>query len=412
MNDILFMPKYFFAAKSQNGDPKTGEMEVQDEHQLARILHQEGYVLLSAETEGKKYKKSFNISIPFLNKVNLKEKLFFTRNLKVMVSAGISLPRSLRTLAEATKNEKFKKVLSEIVEEVSGGKSFSESLKKYPDIFPEIFVSLIKAGEESGTMEGSLTNLSQQLERQNDLRSKIKGAMTYPVVILSAMLGIGAMMLIMVVPKLAEVFKDMGVELPLTTRIVMGLGNFMAQKWYFVIIIVVLSIVAFRTAINTNVGKRAMDKLFLKIPVISPLIQKTNSAYTARTISSLIGSGVPIVSSLEITSKVLGNVYFREALLGASEKVSKGGKLSEALKSYGNLYPLVLIQMIEVGEETGETADILQKLADFFEEEVSNTTKNLSSIIEPVLMLFIGAAIGFFAISMMQPMYSVMGTIQ
>jgi type IV pilus assembly protein PilC len=407
------MPKYFYVAKSLSGGERTGEIDSKDEHQLAKTLHAEGYVLVSAEiTDAQKKGININISLPFLNKISLKEKVFFTRNLRVMISAGISLPRSLRTLAEITKNKKFKNALSTIIDDINKGQTFSSSLKKYPDIFPEIFCSLIKAGEESGTMEESLKNLTQQMERQSELRSKIIGAMTYPAVVVSAMLGIGILMLIMVIPKLAETFADMGVELPATTRFVMFLGNFMAQKWYIVILLVVGLVVLFKFFAAKPWGKKVIDKLTLKLPIVSPLVQKTNAAYTVRTIGSLINSGVPITNALEITSGILGNVYFKEALTGSAEQVRKGKKLSESLKSYGDLYPLIVLQMMEVGEETGETADILQKLADFFEEEVANTTKNMSSIVEPVLMLLIGGAIGFFAISMMQPMYSIMGTIQ
>ncbi len=406
------MPKYFYVAKSVGGEEKAGEIEAKDEHQLAKTLHQEGYVLISVKTAKEKKQISFAISLPFLNGVSLKEKLFFTRNLKVMISAGISLPRSLRTLAEVSGNKTFKKVLLEIIEEINKGQSFSGTLAKYPKIFSNLFCNLIKAGEESGTMEESLKNLTLQMERQNDLRSKIIGAMMYPAVIVAAVLGIGVLMLVMVIPKLAETFRDLGSELPLTTKIVMGLGDFMVQKWYLVILIIIIFIAATRIILGTKSGKRAFDRLSLKIPIIAPLVQKTNAAYTTRTIGSLLASGVPVMTALETTSGVLGNIYFREALIKSAEKVRKGEKLSAALKSFGSLYPPVVIQMLEVGEETGETSDILQKLADFFEEEVTNTTKNMSSIIEPILMLFIGGAVGFFAVSMLQPIYGVMGTIK
>ena len=405
------MPKYSYIAKSIKGDSKTGEIEAKDEHQLAEILHQEGYILISSRSEKKSPKINLRFSLPFLDKISLKEKLFFTRNLKVMISAGISLPRCLRTLSEITKNKKFRKALLEITDSVNKGRSFSDSLENYPDIFPELFCSLIRAGEESGTLEDSLKNLSQQMERQHELNSKIMGALMYPIVIVSAMIGIGVLMLVMVIPKLSQTFQDMGVELPFTTKMVMFLGNFMAQRWYFLILIIAALVIVSKIIMSANAGKRARDKILLKLPVISSLVQKINSAYMTRTISSLISSGVPIVNSLEITSTVLNNVYFREALIQSAEKVKKGGKLSEALKAYGSLYPLVVIQMIEVGEETGETSDILQKLADFFEEEVTTTTRSLSSIIEPILMLLIGSAIGFFAISIIQPMYSVMETL-
>jgi len=328
-----------------------------------------------------------------------------------MIGAGISLPRALRTLALQTKSKKFKKALLNIAEEITKGKSFSDSLGKHPDIFAELFTSMIKVGEEAGTLEEVLKTLTQQMEREYELKSKIKGAMIYPAVIICAMIGIGILMLIVVVPKLAETFKELNIELPLTTRLVIGLGVFLAKKWYFGILIIIGLFFIFRTILKTKRGKRMVDLLSLKIPIISAIIRKTNSAYTVRTLSSLFASGVPVVRSLEIVSGSLGNIYFREAIAQAVEKVRKGSKLSEALKPYQDIYPLIIIQMIEVGEETGETSDVLGKLADFFEEEVGNATKNLSAIIEPVLMLIIGAVVGFFAISMVQPMYSMLGAM-
>ena len=388
-----------------------GEAEAQDEHALAKIIKQDGFMLISAE-EDKTKSRNKKISISFLEGVSLGEKLFFTRNLRVMISAGISLPRALNTLAEVSKNEKFKKIILEIVDEVNKGQNLSSCLKKYPDVFSEFFVSLIKAGEESGTLETVLKNLTEQMERENELKSKLKSAMMYPSVIVSAMIGIGILMLAMVIPKLAETFADLNIDLPLTTQFVIGLGNFVSQRWYLLILILVLAVFLFRYLLKTKKGKRFFDNLSLKIPLISPIVQKTNSAYTARNLSSLINSGVPVVRALEITSGVLGNVYFKGALDDATEKVRKGQKLSVALKPYSNLYPALVIQMAEVGEETGETSEVLGKLADFYEEEVSSLSKNLSSVIEPVLMLLVGGAIGFFAISMLQPMYTMLGAIK
>lgn len=407
------MPKYFYIAKNNSGQEKVGEMEAPDEHELAKILRLDGFLLISADLEKEDGQKKINISIPFLSQVSLKEKIFFTRNLKVMISAGIPLPRALGTLAEITKNAKFKKALFEIGEELSKGKNFSESLKKYPSIFSEFFCSLIRAGEESGTMEDVLKNLAQQMEREQDLKSKIASAMIYPAVIICAMMGIGAMMLIMVVPKLAGTFDSFGLELPATTKVVIGLGNFLANYWYFAIIILFAGFLAFQALLKTKPAKKIFDKIILKIPVFSQFVQKTNAAYTARTLGSLINSGVPLINSLEITAGILGNFYYKDAILKSSEDVKKGEKLSQAMKKHGgSLYPAVVTQMVEVGEETGETSEVLQKLADFFEEEVTNATKNLSAVIEPVLMLIIGGVIGFFAVSMIQPMYDMLGAIE
>ena len=407
------MAKYFYEARSLTGELKSGILEAKDEHELSRILRQEGYLLVSANPEGKTLqKKKFEISIPFLARVGLKEKMFFTRNLRVMIASGLPLPRSLKILSEQTKNQKFKEAIRDVGEQIIKGESFSKALSRHPDIFSELFQNMVKVGEEAGTLEEVLKVLTEQMERENEMKSKIMGAMIYPAVIIAAMTGIGILMLIMVVPKLAETFKELNIELPPTTKFVIFLGTFLAEKWYLFILLIIVFLILFRILLRTKFGRNAIDGLFLKLPIISPIIKKTNSASTTRTLSSLIVAGVPIVRALEIISRTLGNVYFRKAMAEAAEKVKKGGKLFEALKPYQNLYPLLVIQMIEIGEETGETSTILSKLADFFEEEVTNTTKNMTAIIEPILMLFIGGVVGFFAISMVQPMYSMLQAIK
>lgn len=408
------MPQYFYVAKSFKGELKTGSLEAKNKKDLSKILHREGYVLIKADadSEVKDKKKKFEMSLPFFGGVSLTEKMMFTRNLQVMISAGVSLPRSLSILSSQGKNKKFKEALSEILEAINEGKGFSESLKKYPDIFSELFVNMIKVGEESGTLENVLKNLTFQMEREHDLRSKVIGAMVYPAVIICAMMGIGILMLIMVVPKLAETFEELEIELPVTTRFVIGIGNFLAANWYLLPIVILILLFLFQRGLKTRGGKRIADNITLKTPIISAIVKKTNSAQTLRTLSSLIVSGIPIVQALKIVAGSLGNVYFQEVITKSVDYVQRGEKFSAALKPYQNLYPPMVIQMVEIGEETGQTSEILAKLADFYEEEVTNATKNLSAVIEPLLMLLIGGAVGFFAISMIQPMYSMLGAIK
>ena len=406
------MPKYSYTAKSLKGEEKSGIAEVKDERQLSKTLREQGFILIKAELETAEKKRKFKISLPFLGGVSLTEKLMFTRNLQVMVSAGLPLPRALETLASQIKSKKFKKALLNISEEIIKGKNFSDSLKAHPDIFSELFQSMIKVGEETGNLEEVLKILSQQIERENELKSKIKGALMYPAVIVSAMIGIGILMLVMVVPKLAETFEELNIELPFTTKMVIGVGTFLAEKWFLALLIMAVFFFFFRLALKTKRGKEIIDAITLKIPIISPLIKKTNSAHTVRTLSSLIAAGVPIVSSLNIVAGILGNIHYKTALLQVAEKVKKGEKLSDAMAPYKEIYPLIVMQMIKVGEETGETSDILAKLAIFFEEEIGYATKNLTSVIEPILMLIVGGAIGFFAISMIQPMYSMLEAIK
>lgn len=406
------MPKYSYIAKSMQGEEKTGVLDVKDEYQLAKILKEQGFILVNAKIAEAPSHKKFVISLSLFNSVSLVEKLMFVRNLQVMVASGLPLPRALDSLSSQVKNRKFKKSLLDIKDKVVKGESFSDCLKSYPDIFSELFQNMVKVGEESGTLDQVFSVLARQLERDYELRSKIKGAMTYPAVVMVAMIGIGFLMLVLVVPKLTATFEELNVQLPLTTQLVIAAGNFLAQKWYLAIGTVVVFIFVFLQTLKIQYVKRKIDFLFLRLPMISVLVKKINTAYTARTLSSLIAAGVSLVRSLEITAGVVNNFYFKKILLQSAEQVKKGKKLSEVLQSYQDIYPLTFYQMLQVGEETGETSGILAKLADFFENEVSEATKNLASIIEPVLMLFIGAAVGFFAISMIQPMYSMLGGIQ
>ena len=406
------MPRYNYIGKTLQGESRSGTLEAKNKHQLARILRREGCILISAESgEVKKEKRKFTISISSLGWISLTEKIMFARNLRVMIAAGVPLPRGLEILASQSKKEKLKKILLNVREEIIKGKAFSDALSKHLNVFSELFISMVKVGEETGTMEEVLRVVVQQMEKEHEIKSKIKGAMVYPAVILLAMICIGILMLIMVVPKLAQVFTELGVELPMSTKLIINLGVFLEKFWYTLPLGIILLIILFRAALKTKIGKLAFDTFILKIPIFSSIIKKTNSAHTIRTLSSLITAGVPIVRSLEIVSNSLTNVNYKKAISEAAEKVKQGGKLAEVLKGHENIYPSLVIQMIEVGEETGETANILEKLADFFEEEVNNTTKNLSAIIEPILMLIIGAAVGFFAISMIQPIYSLMRTL-
>ena len=405
------MAYYFYTAKSFAGEIKSGLLEARDKHQLAQILRKEGYLLISAELKerAKKEKASF---LKKLRRISLAEKIFFVRNLAIMVSTGVSLSKALNLLSTQTKSKKFETALLDVSGNIIKGKNFSDSLANWPDIFSDFFISMVKVGEEAGTLEEVLKILTKQLEKEYQLKSKVKQALLYPIVIVCAMLGIGFLMLVTVVPKLSELFNEMGVELPFTTKIVITSGVFLTEKWYLVILAAFLLLLSFFRFKKTKKGKKIIDGFLLKVPIISSIIKKANSAFTVRSLSSLISSGVPVVRSLEIVSETIGNSYFKKPISEAIEKVKKGEKLSESLKPYSGFYPFGTIQMIEVGEETGETTMILSKLADFFEEEVTNATQNLTAVIEPILMLFVGAIVGFFAVSMVQPMYSMLGTVK
>jgi type IV pilus assembly protein PilC len=401
------MPRYFYRAKSFKGQEKKGVIEAKDEYDLARVLRKEGYLLVSFKLREKKKRKKLFL----FRRVPLSQKLMFTRNLGVMISAGVSLPRALSILGLQTKNKHLKKAIKEIREEVLRGENLSGAIKNHPKIFSDLFCSMIEVGEKTGGLEKVLKILATHLERDYKLRSKVRGAMVYPSVICGVTVVVIILMLIKVVPRLSQTFEELNLELPKMTKFVINFGSFLGANWYFVFLALFLFPLLFLAAIRTKEGKRRLDFLLLKIPFVSGLIKKINSAYTSRTLSSLIAGGVSIVEALRITSNSVGNFYFKKAILEAAKKVQKGKKLSQTLLDYKNLYSLLFIQMVEVGEETGQTSEVLEKLADFFEDEVTNITQNLSSIIEPILLLLIGGVVGFFAVSMIQPIYSMMGAL-
>jgi len=405
------MPTYTYTAVSKQGEHLAGEEVAKDEHELAGRLRKKGYILTKADLRANK-KPGFQFLSVFsgLFGVPLAEKLMFMRSLKVMITAGIALPKTLEVLSLQTKSRKLKNAIGEIRKRVLKGQQLSDAMSSYPAIFPDLFVNMIRTGEESGTLENVLSQLTLQLEREHDLRSKIQGALIYPAVIVVAMFGIGILMLITVVPNLAATFEELQVPLPATTRVIIAFADFLTSFWYVAILLALGGVAVGYQALHTKTGKNLVDTLILRTPIAGPIVKKVNTAFFARTMSSLIGAGIPMVRALEVTATVLGNTHFRKVLQKGAEEMRKGIKLSEILAQHTNLYPIVVVQMIEVGEETGQTAELLAKLADFFEEEVTNITKNLASIIEPVLMLIIGAVVGFFAISMIQPMYSMLGT--
>lgn len=403
--------KYQYFAKKISGSEKRGEMEARDKFELSRILREKGYILVSfKEKEGKKRFLRSLLSLSFFGKVSTGDKMIFSRNLSVMVSAGLPLTRALEILGRQTQNKKFKNILDSLAQNIKKGNSLSESMKKYPGTFSSLFIAMVKVGEESGKLSQSLDLIGEQLGRDYTLRKKIKGAMIYPMIIIAAMIIIGILMLIYVVPTLVSTFKDLGVELPLSTRIIIAISNFLIYNKLltggaFAAIILLLGWLP-----KTASAKKVIDIAVLHLPIFSPLVKKINSARTSRTLASLVSSGVDVLEALSITEDVLQNHRYKEVLRGAKEDIQKGRPISESFKK-SDIYPVLLGEMIAVGEETGRLSDMLMRLAVFYEDEVSETTKDMATIIEPILMIIIGTAVGFFAISMIKPMYSMMSAI-
>ncbi|MBI2462789.1 MAG: type II secretion system F family protein [Candidatus Spechtbacteria bacterium] len=410
------MPLFLYQAKSADGKTVIGEQEAKNKAELAHALKAQNFLLIFATIKNAAGgKEQTGITIPnpliFFQGVSVEDKMMFASNLAIMVFAGVPLTRALVTLSRQTQNEEFVRALLDIESNIKQGKQFSQALAQHPKIFNTLFVSMVSVGEASGTLVNVLNILSKQLKKEHELRSRIKGALIYPAVIITAMVVIGVLMMVFVIPVLSHAFNDLAVDLPITTRAILGAGGFFQHYWWAIGIGTAIVIYGIRRFFATKFGSDIFDWFLLHAWLLSGVNKQINTAQFSRTLSSLVSGGVPILESLRITADTLGNHYYKDSLVTARENVQQGKTLHEALDPYIILYTPLVIQMIEVGEETGKLADILNQLASFYEDEVSNLTQNLSSIIEPVLMIVIGVAVGFFAMSIIQPMYSIMNKL-
>jgi type IV pilus assembly protein PilC len=408
------MPTFLYTARNAaTGEAKGGRLAAKDEASLARQLRSEGFLVTSlkpVEEEG-----SDGVPVRFLDRfqtVPLKDRMVFARNLSVMTASGLSLSRSVSNLQAQVRNAYFKKILASVHEDLQGGKTLSASLARFPGVFSELFVNMVYVGEVSGNLDKVLDILAVQLEKEHDLLSKVRGALMYPAVVLVAMVLVGILMLTYILPQITGVFRDMNVTLPPTTRFIIGVSEFLRNHSVLSLSMFLGALVSFGLFLKTAAGKRTLGFLVLRTPAVGNIVVKVNCARFARIYSSLLRSGVSVVESLRIVGRTLSNVYYKEALDRGIAEIQKGNDLSKVIGGHPGLFPVLVTQMIEVGEETGKTEEVLEKLAGFYEEEVSQITKNLSSVIEPVLMLVIGGAVGFFAVAMLQPMYSVLENIK
>lgn len=405
------MSHFIFKARRLSGEIYKGEKDADNHFELYKILKEQGDEVVEYKEKKSSRRWNFNVSISFLNKVKAIEKINFARNLGAMLEAGLALSRALAVIEKQTKNFVFKKVVTSLIQEIDKGVTLSDAMVNFPKAFPKLFIAMVRAGEQSGTLAESLKIVALQMESAYALDKRIKGAMLYPAVIVTAMIIIAILMFIYVVPTLLKTFTELHIKLPPTTQFVLDLSNLIRNHglWVLLIFLIISGFLVWFS--KKTIGKRFMHAITLKIPVIGPLVQEVNTARTARTMSSLLGSGVDVVESVNITSDVVQNIYFQEALKKAAEAIKSGELMSKTFGQYTKYYPLFFVEMMSVGEETGKTGEMLLGVAKYFEEDVNQKTKDMSTIIEPVLILFIGGAVGFFAVSMIQPMYSLMNAI-
>ncbi len=398
--------KFTYTAEKSDGEVYKGVAEAADRFELYGIVRQEGGKIISVEETGGGGWLSMSYWNTKFSRITEYEKILLARNLGAMLGAGLALARALAVIERQTKNPRLSSVISQISSDVRRGDTLHDSLAKYPGVFSKLFVAMVRSGEEGGDLAASLQVISDQMERMYSLKKKIRGALIYPCIILFAIFGIGILMMTEVVPTLAQTFKEMNAELPVSTQFVIGMSDFLVEYTFFALGgLVGLGVLVYFAA-HTKMGKRGLDLLFLRLPLIGPMVREVNAARTSRTLASLLSSGVDVITSLDIVGEVVQNSYFRAVVKDAALGVSGGQSLAAAFVRREDLYPAFVGEMMAVGEETGQVPEMLKRLAVFYEDEVDRKTKDMSTIIEPFLMLLIGGAVGFFAVSMISPIYS------
>lgn len=356
----------------------------------------------------KKPKKgiSINIDLNFLDYVPIMQKILFIHNLAVMIKAGLSIVDGLKILSEEVASKKLRMVISDLKIQVEKGKQLSEAMAAYPKIFPLIYVSMIAAGETAGKMEESLTEISDQMKKAHDLTSHVRGALIYPSIVVTAMIGIGIFMATFVLPQILAMFSDMNVALPLPTKILIFVINLFSQYGLYTGISLIILIIMGVWLERKPKIKRVVHAFNLKWPIFGPIIKKVNIARFTMTLSSLLKSAIPIIDAVKITATVESNMKYREDLLEVSESLRKGISLSDGLGRYPSRFPPMVVQMIMVGEQSGEMENMLGELASYYTNEVDTTMKNFSTVIEPVIILILGVGVAGIAVSVILPMYT------
>ncbi|MEE9417957.1 MAG: type II secretion system F family protein [Desulfatiglandaceae bacterium] len=395
------MPVYKWVAETRKGKILKGELEVADER-IARLqLKRRNLTVRKIKPKPKDLFENVSFMQP---KVTKKDLVIFTRQFSTMIDAGLPLVQGLTILAEQTENRTFKNILKEVVRDVGAGASLAESLGKHPKVFDGLYVNLIAAGELGGILDTILQRLATYIEKLEKLKGQIKSAMTYPIVVVAIAIIVIAVILVFVIPVFEEMFADFGSALPVPTQIVVNLSRFMKGNIHYVIGGLVLFLFLFKKYRNTIGGRKRMDILALKLPIFGPLIKKFAVARFTRTLGTMISSGVPILGALDIVAKTSGNVVLEEIIYEVRASIAEGQTIAEPL-SENDIFPRMVVQMISVGETTGALDAMLEKIADFYDDEVDAAVDALTSMLEPLLMVFLGGSIGGLVIAMYLPIF-------
>ena len=395
------LKKYRYKAKTFEGKEAKGLVEANSKRNAATVLRGRGMVVIDMKEIGNSVSSSF---LTIFQGVSRNDIVNFTRQLSTMISAGLSLIDSLQGLQEQSKPA-LAKVISEILNDIRGGKTLYDAMSRHPKEFSQIYLALIKSGETAGMLDKVLAKLAENLEKQRNFTSKVKSAMIYPIIVVIVMVVIAFLMMVLVVPKLVSMFKQMEIDLPLPTIILIGVSDIFAKFWWLIIIFVFGGLYGFNVWKKTPEGKKKYDEILLKIPLAGKLLIKIILADVTRTLSMLIGTGVSIIEALNIVAEASGNTVFDQAIKASAKKVEKGAPLSACLADY-EVFPAIVPQMVAVGERTGKLDEVLSRIAVHFEEESEIAVKGLTAAIEPIMIIILSIGVAFLVFSIILPIYN------
>lgn len=401
------MPVFLWEGTTKKGEVKKGEMDAADELAVRTALRRQGFKSMTVKPKPKDLLEN----IPFLQGgVEEKNVVVFCRIFSTMIDAGLPLIQCLSILAEQEENKTFAKILRTIKEDIEGGTSLTDALKKHPKVFDDLFVNLIAAGEAGGILDVVLSRLSAYLENAMKLKAAVKSAMTYPITVLCIAAGVVTLLLLKVIPTFQKMFADMGGELPGPTQVVVGMSEFMQNYWWVLGLIVAAIVIGLKMFYKTEKGHWTIDALLLKAPLIGNVLRKVAVAKFTRTLATMMSSGVPILEGLNIVSKTAGNVVIEAAVVKTRQAISEGQSIAEPLSASG-VFPPMVVQMIAVGEATGALDIMLNKIADFYDDEVDAAVKGMTAMIEPIMMVFLGGVCGGMIIAMYLPIFKMASVV-
>ncbi|MDP2709364.1 MAG: type II secretion system F family protein [bacterium] len=395
------MPIFKYKAFDKNKNVKEGMVEAGSREYVGEILAEKGYSIVSV-SETSSLKK---ISLPFLNRISAKDIVIFSRQFSVLISANVAMVQALKILVDQTNNINLKMTASEVADEVDAGSTLSEALGKRVNIFSNFYVSVIRSGETSGKLDEVLNYLADEMEKDYDMMSKIRGAMIYPAFVLTSLIGVGIVMMIFVVPKLTGILTESGAELPITTKILIGTSGFMSEYWWLLLITAVGSFSAFKYYVKRPRGRRQFDYLKLKLPIFGRLFQLIYLVRFTRSMNTLIVGGVTIADSLKVAAEVVGNKIYQELIEETIKEVEDGNSISSVFLESA-VIPKMVSQMLNIGEKTGKMDVILERITNFYSREVANIVANLMTLMEPLIMVIMGLAVGVMVAAVILPMYN------